>query len=171
MKTETGAPSRRLLGILCDAAIWTGLLGFASGCTHYTVLPGNSVQPQQWAQVRAWLNQPSEYPAGTIDVREAAVLVGQVLERNDRELVVSLFQVGSVDGTEYQAQGEEARVPIANVRRLEVKRFAPLPTTLIVGTIVAAIVVVPVSLFGDNSSPANGDNGDGGTPTFPRRTP
>jgi len=160
----------RAVNAVKDATLWACLALASNGCTRYVALADETPAPAQWAEVRAHLLVPTEYPAGRLTVGDAVILAGQVLEPTDREIVLSLFWVGSASGVRHPAQGEKVTVPRENLERLEVKRSAPVPTAVIIGSVVLAGVLVPITIFSNSTGPNDGGENNGETPTFPRRS-
>ena len=145
---------------------WLAIAFLSTGCSRYLVVPNAGAPPEQWSEVRAHLTVPADYPAGEVIVRNVSTLFGGLLERNDDEVVVSLSWVRSVGGATHPATGEAISIPLHNLRTLEVKRIAPLPTAVLVGLIALSVIMVPV-VFGGAGSESSGGNGDDGIPTFP----
>ena len=157
---------RPFLSAVRDSMVWLAIAFLSTGCSRYLVVPNAGVPPEQWSNVRAHLTVPAEYPAGDVIVRDVSTVFGGLMERNEDEVVVSLSWVRSVGGFTYPAVGEAISIPLHNLRVLEVKRIAPLPTAALVGLIALSIMMVPV-VFGGSGSDSNGGSGNNGTPIFP----
>lgn len=138
---------------------WVAIVFLSTGCSQYVAVSGTGVSPRRGASVRAHLRVPEEYPAGDIIVPNVATIAGEMVERNNDEVLVSSLWVRSIGGLEHRGIGETISIPLGNLQALEVKRVAPLQTAVFVGLVGLVAALLPLALSGGGGQPLPGNGG------------
>ncbi len=149
---------RLLLGVRGPMS-WVAIVFLSTGCSQYLAVSSTGVSPRRGASVRAHLRVPEAYPAGDIIVPTVATIVGEMVERNDDEVLLSSMWVRSIGGLEHRGIGETISIPLGNLQALEVKRVAPLQTAVFVGLVGLVAALLPLALNGGGGEPLPGNGG------------
>ncbi len=135
------------------------ILFMGTGCSRYLTLPLGGTPPERGTDIRAYLRQPDEFPAGPIIVPSVSMLSGELVEVTDDNVVLSLMWLQAFGGTQFRGAGETIVVPLDNLQSLEVKKIAPVQTGVFIGLVVVAAALLPKALSGGGGDAPPGEGG------------
>lgn len=147
-------------GTLAGAVLLAGCLG-GTGCYSYRPL---AVLPQPETEVSLVLTDWGRAEAGRAIGPGADRVEGALVTASDSALVLSVRAVKPLSGGIVRWAGETVSVRRDHVARVYERRFSTSRTSLFVGGILAAVVVLvgTTDLFGLGF--LSGDDGPGGDP-------
>jgi len=144
------------------AAVLSAATSINVGCYTFAPVESSTVSPNNGATMRVHVTDAGGAALAPLVGPYAGALDGQITDRNDSALVMSVTQLTRRNGVEESWKGERVTIPRAGIASLQQKRFARGRTALFVGGLVAAAAILAVSLSGAGAEGGRGTGGGGG---------
>ena len=132
-----------------------------AGCFHYVAAP--TLEQPQGTPVRAHLESLGSFELAQITVNNIDQVDGEMVRRDQGDLILSASWLEAVTGNGYQGNGWTVRIPEANVASFELKRFSWWRTGVVIGGIALGTWLGFEAL---GVGPFGGDNGGGIPPSL-----
>ncbi len=135
-----------------------------SACYEYVPIHDAAPPPEAGTEVRAQLTSPQPFNLGPRTLNDITTVEGVVYPNDNGSDSLALWsrKLSSAYGGQYFANGNVFYIPRAQIRQLEQRRLAALPTAVAAAVGTGALVGIVTLLTGGGGGGVGGE-GEGGT--------